>query len=233
MSLPSDNLVHPDTLAECYQRMRERQGFQNWWPGDGPLEISIGAILTQNTQWSNVEKALANLREVCSLEDIHHLLSIPENVLHRLLQPSGYFRLKSSRVRQFLWTLIQFWNASIDQFLTGDTATVRTRLLAISGIGPETADSILLYAGNHPIFVVDAYTRRIFSRHGWCQPDADYATLQKICSVVVPATLSQVDYLQDYHAQLVMIGKNYCRPRQPLCGDCPLNCFPHVIHPIP
>ncbi|MCD8535508.1 MAG: endonuclease III domain-containing protein, partial [Verrucomicrobia bacterium] len=124
------------------------------------------------------------------------------------------------------------WDGSIGQFLAGNTADVRRRLLAIPGIGPETADSILLYAGQHPIFVVDAYTRRIFSRHGWCHPDADYATLQRICSVAAPTTLSQVDYYRDFHAQLVMIGKNFCRPRQPVCRECPLNCFALVNHPI-
>ncbi len=217
-------------IGKAYQLMLENHGFLNWWPGDGPLEISIGAILTQNTAWSNVEKALANLRRIAHLEDARAISLLPIEELQQALRPSGYYRLKSQRVLDFLSIIISRFDNSVIHMLKGETPEVRDRLLQIRGIGPETADSILLYAGSHPVMVVDAYTRRIFSRHGWCHSDEAYHALQEICLNAISADPSvrkhpRLRFLEDLHAQIVMVGKNYCRPRKPDCENCPLRCF--------
>jgi len=185
--------------------------------------VCVGAILTQNTSWQNVERAIANLKNAGRL-DARKLLALPEAELGELLRPAGYFNVKARRLRSFLEVLVNKFDASLDRLFGGDTQTVRVRLLAISGIGPETADSMLLYAGGRHSFVIDAYTKRICLRHGWCRPDATYDQLQALCS----SSLSQrplserLDYWQDYHAQLVMVGKDYCAKRRPKCRACPL-----------
>ncbi len=204
--------------------MRAHFGHQHWWPGETPFEVCVGAILTQNTAWSNVERAIANLKAARVLEP-HKLLALRESRLAALLRPAGYFNVKAHRLRSFLRVLVEGYGGSLKRLFAGDTAAVRERLLAIHGIGPETADSMLLYAGGHHRFVIDAYTKRIFQRHGWCSGDAGYDDLQRLCE----STLSQkphrarLDYWQDYHAQLVITGKDYCRTRQPRCSDCPLK----------
>ena len=217
-----------DSVVRSYELMRSHFGFLNWWPGDGPLEICLGAILTQNTSWKNVEKALANLRSVASLEDASQLLGLPHDQFESLLVPSGYFRVKSKRVRSFLEIVVNEFGGSIGAMLSGEVADVRRRLLNINGIGPETADSMMLYAGGHHIFVVDAYTRRIFSRHGWCQSDISYDDLQQLCHQSLTETRAatrDIGIFQDFHAQIVMTGKDFCRPRQPDCINCPLHCI--------
>jgi len=203
--------------------MRARAGHLGWWPGETPFEVCIGAILTQNTNWTNVEKALANLRQ----RDLLHparLYALPAAELAELLRPSGYFNLKADRVRSFLKVLEETYGGDLTRLMNGSTPSVRQRLLAIRGIGPETADSMMLYAGGHASFVIDAYTRRIFHRHGWCREDATYQELQTLCctalSGVKPAR--RLDYWQDYHAQLVGVAKHFCLKRGPRCEVCPL-----------
>jgi endonuclease-3 related protein len=152
------------------------------------------------------------------------MFDLPEARLAELIRPAGYFNVKARRLRAFLQSLVQEFQADLSRMFAGDTATVRTRLLSISGIGPETADSMLLYAGGHLSFVVDAYTRRIFSRHRWCTAEVSYPELQDLCARSLRCTNGEMlDFWQDYHAQLVMIGKDYCRPRAPRCECCPLR----------
>lgn len=203
--------------------MRRRFGHQQWWPGETPFEVCVGAVLTQNTSWSNVERAIANLKKARALEP-DRLLAVPERRLARLLRPAGYFNVKTRRLRSFVNVLVTEFGGRLERLFAGPTEIVRERLLAIHGIGPETADSMLLYAGGHASFVVDAYTRRIFHRHGWCRADAGYEELKALCESALAAKpgAGRLDYWQDYHAQLVMVGKHFCRPRNPLCDQCPL-----------
>ena len=184
----------------------------------------MGAILTQNTSWKNVERAIRNLKDE-DLLDPRALHKLPHPRLASLLRPAGYFNVKARRLRSFLNVLVEDYAADMARLFHGETSVVRARLLAIHGVGPETADSMLLYAGGHPSFVVDAYTKRIFARHGWCKEDATYHDLQTRCSTHLNRRrrVERLDYWQDYHAQLVMVGKDFCRPRNPRCETCPLK----------
>lgn len=218
--------------------MHARFGHLAWWPGDSAFEICVGAILTQNTNWGNVERAIANLKRANLLTPVP-LYSLPETELAELIRPAGCPSVKARRLRAFLEVLVTRHEGKLELLFAGKTAAVRERLLAIKGIGPETADCMLLYAGGHASFVVDAYTKRIFSRHDWCQPDATYDEIQTLCATSLPAPdnlppsvsrqpsapplTALLDHWQDYHAQLVMIGKTFCRPRDPRCGECPLQ----------
>ena len=198
-------------------------GHQHWWPGETPFEVCIGAILTQNTAWSNVERAIANLKRARVLTP-KKLLKLPESKLAELIRPAGYFNVKARRLRSFLKVLVGAFGGDLNRLFAGDTSEVRERLLTINGIGPETADSMLLYAGGHHSFVIDAYTKRIFHRHRWSLADDDYEELKRLCESKLTASRArQLDYWQDYHAQLVMVGKHFCRARSPLCGQCPLH----------
>ena len=221
-------------LRRAYELMRARSGHQHWWPGETPFEVCVGAILTQNTAWTNVESAIANLKSARVLEP-EKMFALPEAKLAELIRPAGYFNVKARRLRSFLRVLVEECGGDLKKMFTGETSAVRGRLLAIHGIGPETADSLLLYAGGHGSFVIDAYTQRIFQRHHW-QPSSGfrvrdswstggYDELKKLCE----SSLSQkrggerLDYWQDYHAQLVMVGKHFCRKRGPRCEECPLR----------
>jgi endonuclease III related protein len=216
--------VQAPRLRRAYRLMREWFGHQHWWPGQTPFEVCIGAILTQNTSWSNVERALANLKRAGVLEAAR-LYALEEPALAQLLRPAGYFNVKARRVRSFLRVLVEEFGGSLERLFAGDTSRVRERLLAIHGLGPETADSMLLYAGAHKSFVIDAYTRRIFHRHRWGGRHAGYDHLQRLCERSLSQTplRERLDYWQDYHAQLVMVGKHFCRPRRPDCAHCPLR----------
>jgi len=204
--------------------MRARHGHLNWWPGDSAFEICVGAILTQNTSWRNVEHAIANLKaaKVLTPRKIH---SLTHDELATLIRTAGYFNIKAKRLRNFVNVLVEYHRASLKRLFTGDTAAVRERLLTINGIGPETADSMLLYAGGHASFVIDAYTKRIFERHGWCGESDKYDELQAICtrSLSQKQGKARLDFWQDYHAQLVASGNRYCKPRNPDCESCPLQ----------
>lgn len=223
-------------MQRAYALMRAHFGHQHWWPGETPFEVCVGAILTQNTAWSNVERAISNLKQNSALSPAG-LRALPLERLAQLIRPAGYFNVKARRLRAFLEVLVGEYGGDLQRLLAGETAAVRERLLGIHGIGRETADSMLLYAGGHLSFVVDAYTKRIFMRHGWWHPPVparrgvktqsaeEYESLKTLCE----ATLNHVsprlrlDLWQDYHAQLVMVGKHYCRNRQPACGACPLR----------
>jgi endonuclease-3 related protein len=211
-------------LRTAYDLMRRRFGHQGWWPGDTPFEVCVGAMLTQNTAWTNVEKAIANLKRARVLSP-RRMYELPEAELAELIRPAGYFNVKARRLRAFLKVIVEECGGRLSRLMDGETTRVRERLLAINGIGPETADSMLLYASEHHSFVIDAYTKRIFSRHGWCGEAADYHELQALCvsALSQKSVAAQLDYWRDYHAQLVMVGKDHCRPRNPRCETCPLQ----------
>lgn len=202
--------------------MHHHYGHQHWWPGDSPFEVCVGAILTQNTNWINVDRAIHNLKQA-RLLDPAKLYALPEPELARLIKPAGYFNVKARRLRAFLKVLVEDFAGELPRLFAGETSSARARLLAIKGIGPETADSMLLYAGNHASFVIDAYTKRIFHRHGWCDAEAAYEDLQTLCGNALADQAQLLDYWQDYHAQLVNVGKDYCRARQMHCERCPLK----------
>jgi endonuclease-3 related protein len=227
-------------LRRAYGLMRARFGHQHWWPGETPFEVCVGAILTQNTAWSNVERAIANLKAAQVLKP-GKLFALPEPKLAELLRPAGYFNVKARRLRSFLGVLVETFGGDLKKLFAGETAVVRERLLAVNGVGPETADSLLLYAGGHHSFVIDAYTKRIFQRHGWNQKvkgqllkaervrtELDgftYDELQALCESALGQKpgAARLDYWRDYHAQLVMVGKHFCRARAPRCDQCPLQ----------
>jgi endonuclease III related protein len=211
-------------LRRAYKLMHARSGHQHWWPGETPFEVCVGAILTQNTAWINVKRAIANLKAAEVLEP-EKLFALPEEKLAQLIRPAGYFNVKARRLRSFLRVLVEEFGGDLKKLFAGETAVVRERLLAVNGVGPETADSILLYAGGHRSFVIDAYTKRIFSRHGWRGADVEYDELKYLCESALnqKSGAARLDYWQDYHAQLVMVGKHFCRTREPRCDDCPLK----------
>jgi len=206
-------------LVEVYERLYRHFGPQHWWPqNDGAFEIIVGAILTQNTAWANVELALANLRRAQLLTPAA-LKRVTTLRLARLIRPSGYFNLKAKKLKAFTQFLFDAHRGKLAHLFKQDTATLRQELLAVYGIGPETADSIILYAARQPIFVIDAYTRRIFARLGLARADATYDELQALFM----AHLQHDERLfNEYHALIVALGKNICKKTQPRCAGCPL-----------
>jgi endonuclease-3 related protein len=206
-------------LQEVYQRMFDAFGPQKWWPGDTQFEILVGAILVQNTSWQNVERAIQNLREADLLEP-RSLYEVPEEELEELIRPAGYYRIKTGRLRALLKFLIERYNGSLDTMFQRPLAALREELLGVHGVGPETADSILLYAGNMPTFVVDAYTYRIFSRHGWIDMQASYDDIQEYFHDHLPADAPMYN---EYHALIVALGKRFCKKSKALCDECPLR----------
>ena len=206
------------TLNDVYQRLLDAFGPQHWWPGDSPFEVMVGAILTQNTAWKNVERAIDNLREagVLSPQRIH---SLHQEELAELIQPAGYFRVKARRLKNLVDFLFDRYDGSLEALFATRLPALREQLLAVSGIGPETADSILLYAGGLPTFVVDTYTARVLKRHGWIEPEADYHSIKDHFESGLE---DDVQLYNEYHALLVCVGKDYCR-KAPKCDACPLH----------
>ena len=205
-------------LLQIYQKMFEALGPRQWWPGETPFEVVIGAILTQNTNWSNVEKAIKNLKTAGKLspEGIYEL-SVTE--LAELIRPSGFFNVKAKRVKAFINWLFSRYKGNLSKMFAQDLQALRGELLSVKGIGPETADSILLYAGNMPTFVVDAYTHRIFSRHELIPEESTYDDMKSFFEENLP---KDVQLYNEYHALLVNIGKMFCKPRK-VCEPCPLK----------
>ncbi len=208
-------------LQELYERLYEAFGPQGWWPGDTPFEVAVGAILTQNTNWGNVARAIAALKDQGLLEP-QALHEMPEAELARIIRPAGYYNVKARRLKNFLNFLADQYENSMARLAAADLAVLRPALLRIKGIGPETADSILLYALAKPTFVVDAYTFRILSRHDLIPQSCSYEELQSLFMEHLPA---QVSLYQEYHALLVRLGKESCRP-QPRCPACPVEGWP-------
>lgn len=207
------------TLTRFYRRLLAYLGPQHWWPGRTRFEVILGAILTQNTSWGNVEKALANLRPRRLLAP-RPLARLSALQLRTLLRPCGYFRQKASTVAGFLDYLGRHHRYSVNRMFRKAPGRLRRELLALRGIGEETTDSILLYAGGRPVFVIDAYTRRILLRHGLASPQASYGELQELFEKALPRSAKLYN---EYHALLVAAGKRYCHRRQPDCAACPLG----------
>ncbi len=206
-------------LESIYGRLYSAFGPQRWWPGDSPFEVAVGAILTQNTSWHNVERAIANLkgRGLLGPRKMHGLAA---GELAGIIRPAGYFNIKAKRLKAFLKLLFEQYGGSMKRMDRDDTAVLRRRLLGVNGIGPETADSILLYALHRPVFVVDAYTKRVLSRHGILGRDEPYEVYQGLFHSTLKA---DAGLFNEYHALLVRIGKSHCRPSRPLCDECPLG----------
>ncbi|HPO11954.1 MAG TPA: endonuclease III domain-containing protein [Candidatus Hydrogenedentes bacterium] len=210
------------TLMQYFDRMAKRYGPTHWWPGDSPFEIAIGAILTQNTAWTNVEKAIVNLKREKLLSP-RRMLTCPIEKLETALRPSGYFRQKAQRVRLFCQHLMDHYGGSVARMSKRPLSELREELLSLNGIGPETADDILLYACGKTVFVVDAYTRRIFSRHGLMPPDIGYEDLRAYFEQHLEPDLH---LYKEYHGLIVWTGKDFCR-KQPKCDECPLAPLLH------
>ncbi len=203
---------------EVYDELLQAFGPQSWWPGDSPFEVVVGAVLVQNTSWRNVERTIFNLKRH-DLLDIHRLARVTTPRLERLLQPAGYFRVKAKRLSSVLEFLLREHGGSLDRLFQLPLEVARGQLLAVHGVGPETADSILLYAGQLPKFVVDAYTRRVLVRHGWVAPPANYQAMQEWFERRLDADVS---LFNEYHALIVRLGVEYCKPT-PRCDNCPLQ----------
>jgi endonuclease-3 related protein len=206
------------TLLKIYNILFNTFGPQHWWPGDTPFEIAVGAILTQNTNWSNVERAINNLKDNGAL-DPEVLYRMPITRLARLIRPAGYFNVKAKRLKNFITFLVERYGGSMDKMRSADPTSLREELLSINGIGPETADSILLYALDMPVFVIDAYTKRVLTRHGLADGKESYDELQALFHKNLDP---DKDLYNEFHALFVRIGKEYCKPR-PRCESCPLN----------
>lgn len=207
-----------NTLKKTYNKLFKAFGTQRWWPGDTQFEIIVGAILTQNTAWTNVEKAIKNLKKakVLTPKKMHDL---SQDELARLIKPTGYFNIKAKRLKHFLNYFFDNYGGRLDRLFKKRTDFLRRELLQVNGIGPETADSILLYAGEHPVFVVDAYTKRVLSRHMIIKEDSGYDDIQKL---FMKNLSHDINMFNEYHALIVKLGKDFCKTRKPLCSKCPM-----------
>ena len=203
-----------ETLTEIYRLLFERFGPQHWWPGETQFEIIVGAILTQNTNWSNVEKAIANLKsaDLLSPEKLHN---IEVSELAELIRPAGYYNIKAKRLKNFLDWFFENYDGKLSELESVDTERLRAELLGVKGVGRETADSMLLYA----------LDREVFCRHGLIEPEADYEQLRELFQSNLP---QETELFNEYHALLVRVGKEYCRPKA-RCAGCPLEKLPHEV----
>ncbi len=245
---PDPPVPRSSNLISYYRSLLARWGPQNWWPAHSRLEVIVGAYLTQNTNWTNVEKAMANLRRHKALS-VRGIRELPLEKLQELVRPSGYFRQKAIKLKTFIRFLDENYSGSLDRMFAQPTEKLRFELLALSGVGPETADSILLYAGNHPVFVVDAYTRRVLERHGIIPAKTGYEDMRALIehavsnaapeSLIIPhgadprhpvsrmSRMPRSELAQHYnelHALIVRVGNLHCRST-PKCEGCPLQKF--------
>lgn len=256
--------MHPDLQRDAHQQdqirfyyraLYQAWGAQHWWPARTRFEVIVGAYLTQNTAWTNVERALTNLR-AARLLSVSGIRRVPLPKLERLIRPSGYFRQKATRLKNFVVFLDREYGGSLTRLFAQPTNKLREELLSLNGIGPETADSILLYAGNHPVFVVDAYTRRILERHKILPADAAYEDIRQLFERALsgiaeeeslpptapsgsgirgaahsPSPMSTANrtalaqVYNEMHGLIVGAGKDFCRKSQPHCDGCPLQPF--------
>jgi len=206
-------------LTLIYRKLYSSFGRQHWWPGDTPFEVMVGAILTQNTSWKNVEKAIGNLKKYGLLEP-KRLYRLSDKRLALLIRPAGYFNIKAKRLKNFLRFFIGNYGGSVKKMSGIDTYFLRRQLLSVNGIGFETADSILLYALNRPVFVVDAYTKRVLLRHWFINEGCGYEEMQNLFMKNLKAA---VKLFNEYHALLVKLGKEFCLKNKPRCEICPLK----------
>ncbi len=218
-----------ESLEEIYRRMLEHFGPQHWWPGDTPFEIMVGAILTQNTNWQNVGKAISNLKAAGVLS-FPALSALGREELAEYIRPAGYYNIKAGRLQNLFAMIEEQWGGDPDTLLLQPAAVLREQLLSVRGIGPETADSILLYAAEQPFFVVDAYTHRILLRHELIPEDCDYCQMQEL---FMDNLAEDTALFNEYHALLVQVGKRFCKKSKPLCRDCPLAGINGIADFIP
>jgi endonuclease III related protein len=242
-------------IRAYYRTLQRAWGAQHWWPARTRFEVIVGAYLTQNTAWTNVEKALNNLRAARLLR-VNGIRQVRLSKLERLIRPSGYFRQKAKKLKTFVAFLDRHYAGSLTKLFSQPTNKLREELLALNGVGPETADSILLYAGNHPVFVVDAYTRRILDRHQILPADSSYEAVRQLFESALPlldeenpsAALPAVELntrgaahlpspmstakrpplaqvYNEMHGLIVGVGKHYCKKTAPMCEKCPLEPF--------
>ena len=242
-------------VRQYYLALYRAWGAQHWWPAETPFEVIVGAYLTQNTAWNNVELALANLRAANLLSE-EGIRGVSVAKLERLIRPSGYFRQKAKRLKTFVSFLDKTYGGSLERLFSQSTGNLREELLSLNGVGPETADSILLYAGNHPVFVVDAYTRRILDRHRILPTKAAYEEIRELFEQALaqvahqqtPKVAAQLEsairgaahppsamstaartplaqFFNEMHGLIVGVGKNYCRKAKAACEECPLRSF--------
>ncbi|MBI5570963.1 MAG: endonuclease III domain-containing protein [Desulfomonile tiedjei] len=207
-------------LMEWYGALRERFGHRNWWPAGSPFEVCVGAVLTQNTAWKNVVKAIANLKAEPALDPLR-LYEMDLMQLAELIRPCGYYNVKAARLKNLVSHLVEKHGGDLDALFLPPTAALREELLSINGVGKETADSIILYAAYKPIFVVDAYTKWVLERHGLMPERNDYDSIQAFFHANLECT---VELFNDFHAQFVAVGHAFCR-KTPKCDQCPLERF--------
>ena len=211
------NLNH--NLQDIYEKLYRHFGPQSWWPAETPFEVIVGAILAQNTNWQNVAKAIDNLKRAKLLSP-RKLYSLSRPRLAKLIRPSGYFNIKAKRLKEFLNFLFKNYGGSLKRMFGRPQEDLRKEILAVKGIGPETADSILLYAGGLPVFVVDAYTKRIFSRQKLLNEDTEYHQVQELFT---RSLKKDVQLYNEYHALIVRLGKDFCKKTKPKCEICPIK----------
>lgn len=218
----ADRLLDNNATLRIYDALFKAFGPQRWWPGETPIEVIVGAILTQNTAWGNVERAIANLK-AARLLSVAGLTSAPQQRIAQLVRPSGYFNQKAVKLKAFTDFLSGEFGGSLDRMARERTQSLRRKLLDVHGIGPETADSILLYAFGKRVFVVDAYTIRILSRHNLIPENTPYHEAQRFITARVPKSARLYN---EFHALIVRLGKDFCR-KTPRCESCPLRLLSH------
>ncbi len=209
-------------LMQIYHKLYKAYGPMHWWPGETPFEVMVGAILTQNTSWRNVEKAIKNLKKRGVL-DIAGIRKLSRQELATLIRSSGFFRIKAERLKSFVDFIVREYNGDLKKMKREKLEVLRPKLLQVKGVGPETADSILLYGLNKPIFVVDAYTKRVLSRHGVISEKASYEEVQRCFMDRLP---HQEELFNEYHALLVHLAKTACKKNKE-CETCPLKRIAH------
>ena len=212
-------------MLRVYDGLHKAYGPQGWWPGDSQLECILGAILTQNTSWQNVEKAIGNLKKL-GLLSIEKLTLLTTNELAQLIRSSGYFNQKAIKIKNFITFLYENYQGNLETMFQEEISELRDKLLQIKGIGPETADCIILYGGNKPIFVIDTYTYRILSRHGLVPEQTSYGEMQEL---IMDSLTQDAQIFNEYHALIVKTGKEHCRKQNPICAGCPLEEDPHTV----
>jgi len=208
-----------DRLWTIYERMLAQLGPQHWWPAETPFEVMVGAILTQNTSWKNVERAIDNLKGV-GLMSLEALSALPTGLLAEYIRPAGYYNIKAGRLHNLLTFINEHHGGDLQAFLDQPLASFREQLLSIKGVGRETADSILLYAANLPVFVVDTYTHRILVRHQVIDEEFGYEAIQEL---FMDNLACDTRLYNEYHALLVRVGNVYCKKNNPNCAACPLQ----------
>lgn len=208
-----------ETLQLFYERMLAQLGPQHWWPAQTPFEVVVGAVLTQNTNWRNVERAIDNLRQAGVLS-LTALTALPTEEMAQLIRPAGYFNIKAGRLHNLLYFIRDNFGDDLAAFLRQPVDALREQLLSVKGIGRETADSIVLYAADLPMFVVDAYTHRILLRHKLIDEEYDYPAIQELFMDNLPC---EVPLYNEFHALLVKVGNIYCKKKNPDCDACPLK----------